>query len=227
LINGRSMFIAALSLIALTLLLIVPRVIIDNPSSQKASIFSIDDISEKLDKILKKIDEVLDKLFSVNESLCQGHLEILSAIKDVNASLSKLSNAIHELRITVKDINKTRPLNETLIKLVSRYAEAINNTLNNLKEDLEAMIKARETLIKVQAVAGVIADKAFDEAKAGNLTTAEILAYKALNITYGVIKAYHEKALVLQEYAKAFYYFCEGIYLLSQAIKNLVMATAA
>ena len=97
------------------------------------------------------------------------------------------------------------------VKVVNESLEELILMLKELKEDLKTLKDSKMALVRIQAVASIIAEKAYEEAKAGNLEDAKELALTALNMTRGVIKAYDEKAEVVKKYSESFENICEAL----------------
>jgi len=151
-------------------------------------------------------------------------LEELKGLRD-EVALPSVREAIDEVIKSLKDIDSLLESLETVSPIPNEARAVINKTLSDLKElldelrgDIEALKEAKIALAKIEAVAGVLADKAFEEAKSGNIGEAEKLAQKALNITNGVIDAYYRKAQVFETYATAFKNICEALTELVKAL---------
>jgi len=97
------------------------------------------------------------------------------------------------------------------VKVVNESLEELILMLRELKEDLKTLKDSKMALVRIQAVASVIAEKAYEEAKAGNLEKAKELASIALNLTQGVIEAYDKKAEVVKKYSESFENICEAL----------------
>ena len=218
-----SILVAMLALVSISLLLQPSK-----PAVAAQYLTTIDDVMEKLKEVHRDVKEILRDLHEMNVTLAGDHSEIMAVLSNISEALEELSNALGDLGESMELLNKTRPeLVKNITDAIEKLIVAVNETLKEFREDLEALRDARMTLVRVQAVAGIIAERAYEEAEAGNLTRAEELANVALNLTHRVIQAYHEKALVLQEYVEAFRKFCEAIYILSEAIKNIAAVAAA
>jgi len=181
-------------------------------------------ISEKLDEI-KKIEEVRKLCKEINAT---KH-EVKVGIQALNSSLAQLHSEIRELRemlesastITLPLVQLAQQLNKTKNTILGLIA-VINATLDELRCDLEIMRDARDTLLKVQAVAGVFAEYAYILSRKGEFRDAEEYAWKALNLTQEVIEAHYSKATVLKRYAEASYTFCDAIRALSEGIATVI-----
>jgi len=227
---GRRFYASVLPL-ALLLILIIGLYILTPraPNTMIAARAEVGgDISEKLDEILKKIEEVRKLCKEINVT---SH-EVKVGIQALDSSLAQLHSEIRELKKMLESastialpVQLAQQLNKTKDAILGLIA-AINATLDELKYDLEVMRDARDTLVRVQAVAGVFAEYAYNLSKKGEFRGAEEYAWKALNLTQGVIEAHYNKATVLKRYAEAFYTFCDAIRALLEGIAAVIEAAA-
>ena len=169
------------------------------------------ELSEVIEKLKKLKDEVLPP------GVAEVIDEVIRSLEDINSlleSLEVVSPAPSEVRMIV---------NETLM-IINKTLSSLKELLDELRDDIEALREAKIALTKIEAVAGVVADKALEEAKLGNIDKALTLAQKALNLTNGVIDAYYRKAKVFETYAIAFRNICEGLAKLIKALTGLIKA---
>jgi len=175
-----------------------------------------------VNKIRTELSEVIEKLKKLRDEVLPPGVaevidEVIGSLENINSlleSLEVVSPAPSEIRMVV---------NETLM-IINKTLSSLKELLDELRDDIEALKEAKIALTKIEAVAGVVADKALEEAKLGNVDEALTLAQKALNLTNGVIDAYYRKAKVFETYAIAFRNICEGLAKLIKALTGLIRA---
>ena len=90
----------------------------------------------------------------------------------------------------------------------------------NLRNDSKVMVDASLALVRIEAVAGVLAERAYEKAREGDLEEAVKLANQSLKLLKGVIEAYRGKAEVFETYSRAVSQLIEAIAELVKAVKG-------
>jgi len=185
----------------------------DNATTSKISVNGDDETNKIINEIRARLNGVVKELKKFREEV--GFPSVKRAINNVIESLEDVDSLLKFLETTSPIPNEARTvINETL--------SSLKKLLDELRDDIEALREAKMTLTKIEAVAGTLADKAFEKAKSEEINEAEKLARKALNITNGVINAYYRKAQVFETYAIAFKNICEALAELIRALTELV-----
>jgi len=120
----------------------------------------------------------------------------------------------------------TKPLPTNISEVVSLINETVRELrglIEEFRSDLQYIKDAEQTLIYIQAVAGILANEAYEAAKAGDLDKAVKYAEKALNLSYKVIEAYRAKAETIELYAKALNELVSSLTNLIEVLSKLVI----
>jgi hypothetical protein len=119
---------------------------------------------------------------------------------------------------------KPTPTNiSELISLINETVRELKELIEEFRSDLQYIKDSEQTLMKIQAIAGILADKAYEAAKGGDLDKAIKYAEEALNLSYKVIEAYKAKAETIELYAKALNDLVDSLTNLIEALSKLIL----
>jgi len=107
-----------------------------------------------------------------------------------------------------------------LLVLISETLELIRLMSENLRNDSKVMVDASLALVRIEAVAGVLAERAYEKAREGDLEEAVKLANQSLKLLEGAIEAHRGKAEVFETYSRAISQLIEAIAELVKAVRG-------